>query len=137
MGNLMKTLKVSNVLKKTGFISLRFISEVHEISMLGEGYVIVGNDYECLIGVHKESGYVFSLQVEEKKVVLINSSIALLEEFISLFGGGIDLNEKYSEGKRFAQVKRLRDTFHSLDRNALQEKTWWSLILEQVEDGLL
>lgn len=117
------------------FIGLKFISDFQKLSKNENIFYIIGNDYEDKIGIKDDSKEVFSISDEE--VTFINSSFENLIDCIIFFNETIDLNEVYNENKRRKSVEIISIKFQKIDKYALQENSWWSYILEQVEEGSL
>ena len=123
---------------KIKFIGLSFNEDIISKEVNGEMFYIIGNDYEDLLGIRKLDLNVFS--ISDNDMVFINSSLEQLIDCINCFINSIiDLDEDdFDEEKRTKEVRMVSKKIKNIDKKALlDENYWWSLILEQVEDGLL
>ena len=127
--------KTLQKLSEKEFVSLTFNKAIKEKCLQNKTFYIIGNDYEAAIGINKLNGEVYSLA--ENDLVFINSSLTMLIDFIGTFLQKIDFDEDYIESKRKKDVKEMVKQLKAMDKKAMREGTWWSLILEQTEDGLL
>jgi len=124
-------------LENIKFIGLKFSGRSVDQQIKNQIFSIIGSDYEDIVGIQKNTGYVYSISVEDDKLVFINSSVELLKKFIQIFNDNINLMGEYNEKKRSVQIKTLSAIFKQLDEKSLKRNTWWNYILEQVKDGVI
>jgi len=119
------------------FIGLSFNQTISQENYNGDVFYIVGNDDEAVIGINQSYLKVYSISDED--IVFMNSSFEKLIKCIYFFNENIDLFEEgFDEKKRKKEVKVVTKGIKEIDKEALiGEEFWWSLILEQTEDGLL
>lgn len=102
-------------------------------------YCKVGSDYGTAICIETRTGEVVSIsRGDEYPDRFVNSDIASFVEFMVLVTrertsfpdlGGVEIEDA---------IRRLRVTLQSIDRRALDDpENWWSVIMEQMQDGLL
>jgi hypothetical protein len=132
-----KIQKLLSTVSDLKFIGLAFNQNIVQKKYNEDIFYIIGNDYEDVLGIKQSNLSVFSISENEK--VFINSSFEQLIDCIYYFNQIIDLlEEDYSEKKRKKEVNTVSKRIKEIDKDALTEDdSWWSLILEQVEDGLL
>jgi len=53
------------------------------------------------------------------------------------FTKNFDFQEEYSDTLRLEKLKTIKSHFLKIDIPCLDQNTWWSYILEQVEEGIL
>ena len=72
------------------------------------------------------------------KVILFLLVISLAILVVQLFfKETFSFGEEYSDVLRLKKMKIIREHFIEIDKQCFSENTWWSYILEQVEDGIL
>lgn len=99
------------------------------LTVAGNTYWVVGDDCGTKIGLRR-SGDVWSVDPEGQLTCrFINTSIAYFVLFLGLYE---------AQFKNARDAVELRAQFHENDLFALSnEDNWWSLILEQIGQGLL
>lgn len=136
-----------------------------EVTVDGERLSVIGHVWEPsteLVGLDG-AGAVWSYSPGRGGRVLMNSSVDALRRFLDLFGEFFraaddpppatytaeEMAEKLAAFRRGeikpavrgpddrgARVERLKKALSAVDRPAV-EAGWWSLVLEQVDDGIL
>ena len=136
-----------------------------EVSVDGERLSVIGHVWEPateLVGVDG-AGAVWSYSPDRRSRTPMNSSVGALRRFLDLFGeffAGTDdpppatytaeqMAEKLAAFRRGeirpaagrpdnrdARIKQLKKTLREIDAPAVKAG-WWSLVLEQVDDGIL
>lgn len=96
---------ISDSLKQTTFIGLSFDQPAVQKDFRNQTLLIIGKDYEDLVGIRKKDGSVFSISSDG--FVFMNSSVQKLEEFINICTRSIDFNEDYDGELREKQVKKV------------------------------
>jgi len=104
------------------------------LTMAGETYCVVGDDYGTKIGLRR-MGDVWSVDPEgQLPCRFINTSIAHFVLFLGLY----EAQCENGDWEPIAMAGELRAQFDENDLFALSnEDNWWSLILEQIRQGLL
>ncbi|MET7398362.1 SUKH-4 family immunity protein [Dactylosporangium sp. NPDC005572] len=136
-----------------------------EVTVDGERLSVIGYVWEPtteLVGLDS-AGAVWSYCPDRRSRAPMNSSVAALRRFIDLFGEFFaatddpppatytaeQMTEKLAAFRRgeikpavrkpdnrTARIKHLKKTLREIDRPAV-DTGWWSLVLEQVDDGIL
>jgi hypothetical protein len=100
-------------------------------------YVLIGDDYGTQLCVHLTDGAVYSIDPEsEYPTRFVNSGVHQLAKFIQTYQSYAALSK--TDAELVPVAARMRAELASLDSAAFSDSdNWWSLVLEQVEDGLL
>lgn len=111
----------------------------------GDDYIILGNNESSKIGIHKKTENIHFIDETPSSSIqirFINSDIAkfliFLKIYLSYRPQLVDAMEvEDSEEKLLELVHNIKQHFNQIDSKALlDEESYWSVILEQVEDGL-
>lgn len=110
----------------------------------GEDYIILGDNEGSEIGIHSktEELYFFSADPASIQRRFINSDIAKWLMFLKIYlsyrpqlVNAMEVED--DEDKVLAIVDHMKRKFNQVDSKALlDEESYWSVILEQIEDGL-
>jgi hypothetical protein len=114
--------------------------EFFEVPKQMDGWCVLGTDGACELRVDRGSGGLTAFDPEGKLPArFVNSCVSQLGAFIAVYGRYVaETPPVDDEAARFESVARLRGTFAELDPAALLDpENWWSVVLEQIEDGLL
>ena len=119
-------------------LNISFYNEFERISNKDENYVVIGDDYGTKLCISEKTNAVVSIDVESISIRFINSNIKSFLNFLQIyFTRRLELSNADDE-EAIEIVKSIRDNFNMLDSSALNdEDNWWSVILEQTEQGLL
>ena len=129
----MDILEIEKIIKN--FLNFSFIGLSFKLPVYTEGdFYIIGVDYEDKIGVSHNNHSVYSLS---ESTLFINSSLNQLIDCLLFFTKNFDFQEKYSDTLRSEKLKTIKSHFLKIDTPCLDQNTWWSYILEQVEEGIL
>jgi hypothetical protein len=129
----MDILEIEKIIKN--FLDLSFIGLSFKLPVYTEGdFYIIGVDYEDKIGVNHSNHSVYSLS---ESTLFINSSLNQLIDCLLFFTKKFDFQEEYSDTLRLEKLKTIKSHFLKIDTPCLDQNTWWSYILEQVEEGIL
>ena len=127
----MDILEIEKIIKN--FLDLSFIGLSFKLPVYTEGdFYIIGVDYEDKIGVSHSDHFVYSLS---ESTLFINSSLNQLIDCLLFFTKNFDFQEEYSDTLRLEKLKTIKRHFLKIDTPCLDQNTWWSYILEQVEEG--
>ncbi|MBN2911011.1 SUKH-4 family immunity protein [Polycladomyces sp. WAk] len=124
-----------------------YINFYHEPEMglyCGDDYIIIGDNESSKIGIHKKTGNIHLIEETPAACVqirFINSDIAkflmFLKVYLSYRPQLVDAMGEDDEKKLFAIVDHIKQRMNQMDSKALLDaESYWSVILEQVEDGL-
>ena len=129
----MDILEIEKIIRN--FLDLSFIGFSFKLPVYTEGdFYIIGVDYEDKIGVNHSNRSVYSLS---ESTLFINSSLNQLIDCLLFFTKNFDFQEEYSDTLRLEKLKTIKRHFFKIDAPCLDQNTWWSYILEQVEEGIL
>lgn len=102
--------------------------------------IIGGNGYGLNVCIKENTGEIFCVDDEgELPTRYINSRIDLLLIFLEIWlkEQQLSRNRKTLEEAK-EDANYLKEKFMALDAKALDDpENWWSMVLEQIEDGLL
>lgn len=119
------------------FVGLSFNTDVVEKEIYGDTFYIIGNDNEGILGIKSSDMAIYSIY-DEDEPCFVNSSLQQLIKCILLVKETIDWDDDFDEKIRKKEVRTAIKEIKKIDKSALaDEDNWWSLILEQAEDGLL
>ena len=100
-------------------------------------FLIIGDDYGTKLGLKEHTGEVFSIGLGSISR-FINSSILTMLLFLAIYLTEQPELREVTDEEVLAIVERMRATFRDIDARALADpENWWSVILEQTEQGLL
>ena len=129
----MNILEIEKTVKN--FLDLTFIGFSFKLPIhIENDFYIIGFDYEDKVGINSENNFVYSLS---DTTLFINSSLNQFIDCLLFFKETFSFEEEYSDVLRLKKMKIIRDHFIEIDKQCFSENTWWSYILEQVEDGIL
>ena len=116
--------------------------KIREIALQNNKYIIIGDQEEVLTAIDQATNEVYAVDetgetwsIQSK---LINSSVQNLMHCLGVYLSHEDklVNANDAEAKNI--VNSIRQQFSSIDAKALaDENSFWSTILEQVEQGLM
>lgn len=106
--------------------------------IIHEKYFIIGNDYGTNICVDITTDNIVSVDFETNKIIFVNLDLESFIRFVDIMNHNmISIVEATDENIK-SILFNIRSEFKEIDKFALERETnWWSLILEQIEDGLL
>jgi hypothetical protein len=129
----MDILEIEKIIKN--FLDFSFIGLSFKLPVYTEGDLyIIGVDYEDKIGVNHSNHSVYSLS---ESTLFINSSLNQFIDCLLFFTKNFDFQEEYSDTLRLEKLKTIKSHFFKTDTPCLDQNTWWSYILEQVEERIL
>lgn len=100
-------------------------------------FLIIGDDYGTQLGLKEQTGEVFSIGLGSISR-FINSSILTMLLFLAIYMTEQPELIEATDEEVLAIVERMRAIFRDIDGRALDDpENWWSVILEQTEQGLL
>lgn len=120
-------------------LNISFYNEFERISNEDENYVVIGDDYGTKLCISEKTNAVVSIDVEESMSIrFVNSNIESFLNFLQIYFTRRPELSTADDDEAIEIVKLIRDNFNMLDSSALNnEDNWWSVILEQTEQGLL
>ena len=114
------------------------IEEIEDIK-LDEDYIIIGNDFGTNICVnHKDE--IVSIDMEnEYPIRFINKDLETFLKFVIIFlSHENEIEEADDDDEINLVMQKVRTEFDIIDIQALSsEENWWSIILEQIESGVM
>lgn len=113
------------------------IEEIEDIK-LDKDYIIIGNDFGTNICVnHKDE--IVSIDTEnEYPIRFINKDLETFLKFIVIFLSHDNEIEEADDDEIDQVMQKVRTEFDMTDIRALSsEENWWSIILEQIELGVM
>ncbi|WP_314288473.1 immunity protein [Capnocytophaga sputigena] len=129
----MNILEIEKTVKN--FLDLTFIGFSFKLPIpIENDFYIIGFDYEDKVGINSKNNFVYSLS---DTTLFINSSLNQFIDCLLFFKETFSFEEEYSDVLRLKKMKIIREHFIEIDKQCFSENTWWSYILEQVEDGIL
>ena len=102
------------------------------------GYTVIGNDYGTDICINSK-GEIISLDPEQELPTrFINRDLETFLKFLNIFTAYHMKVREVDEEKQIQILDEMKEEFDKLDSRALDyEDNWWSVILEQMEMGLM
>jgi len=103
-------------------------------------FVVIGDDEGTEFCIDPSDGSVLSIDFEGRVPTrFVNSSVDLLARFVASYADDARrAGPAQTEDEAVARVRGLRGRLSNLDARAFETpECWWSLVLEQAEDGLL
>lgn len=113
------------------------IGEIENI-ILNEEYIIIGNDFGTNICINHKDELVSVDMENEYPIRFINKNLeAFLKFVVILLSLENEINE--ADDDEIDQImQKIRTEFDMIDSLALSnEENWWSIILEQIEMGVI
>lgn len=108
----------------------------------GDRYLIIGDNEGNELGIHLRTSrlyYIDSCFDRGKRFINVDISkfLMFLKIYLNYQPQMISAMEMDNEERLLGIVEKIKQQFHQVDGKALvDEETYWSVILEQVEDGL-
>jgi hypothetical protein len=101
--------------------------------------VVIGNDGDAELHVELDSGHVLSVAAHGGPTRFVNSSIARLRASIDAYVRYADrVTGVNDDADARHLVEQLRRAIANIDNAATENpEAWWSVILEQADDGLV
>lgn len=102
------------------------------------GYTVIGNDYGTNICINSK-GEVISLDPEQELPTrFINRDLETFLKFINIFTAYHMKVREADEEEQIQILDEMKEEFDKVDSRALDdEDNWWSVIVEQMEIGLM
>ena len=102
------------------------------------GYTVIGNDYGTDICIDLK-GEVISLDPEQELPTrFINRDLEAFLKFLGIFTAYYMKACEADEEEQIQILEEMKEEFNKVDSLALDyEENWWSVILEQIEMGLM
>lgn len=101
-------------------------------------YLVIGDDYGTTLAVESGMDAVWSINPEEGIFRFVNSNVGHFVDFLGLYQALGEYDQDVSEEQEGALVDDFQAWMRRRDTAAFEDEDhWWSLIVEQVEDGLL
>jgi SUKH-4 immunity protein len=99
--------------------------------------IVIGEDDRNKLCVYKRDGHVCSVDESgELPSRFVNSSIDQLSQFLTEFERTVNRPKAASDEEREQRAQALRERLQAIDSGALDSPaTWWSAVLEELEDG--
>lgn len=117
---------------------LQFNIETIKYIQLGDEYIIIGNDYGTSICINKKDEIVSVDPENEYPTRFINKNLICLLKCINIY---LSYQEKLidvNDDEIIKVIEEIKREYEKIDIEALNnEENWWSVILEQVELGLM
>ena len=122
-------------------IKLNFIDLCHaeiENIYLENELIVIGNDYGTLICINSKNEIVAFDQENEYPLRFINNSLKCLLNFLIIYISYQNKLYNLTDEQIEKEIQEIRKKFNKIDKRALEnEENWWSIILEQLELGLI
>lgn len=101
-------------------------------------YTVIGNDYGTDLCIDSK-GEIISLDPDHKLPTrFINQDLSSFLKFLNLFTVYYTKIGKAGEEEQLQILEEMKEEFNRIDSRALDnEENWWSVILEQIEMGLM
>lgn len=102
-------------------------------------FLIIGDDSGTALGIREHTGEIYSFDpVGKLPTRFVNSSILALLTCVEMYIKAQPELIEASDEHASEIVASMREAFRRRDARSLDHpETWWSVILEQVEDGML
>lgn len=113
------------------------IGEIENVK-LNEEYIIIGNDFGTNICInHKDE--ILSIDIQnEYPIRFINKNLETFLKFVIIFLLHENEINDADDDEIKQVIKEIRTEFNMIDIQALSsEENWWSIILEQIELGVM
>lgn len=106
--------------------------------IINEKYLVIGNDYGTKICVDITTDNIVSVDFENNRFIFVNLNLEKFIKFIDIMNYNMSFIIEATDESIKNILLNIRSGFNEIDKSALESDTnWWSLILEQIEDGLL
>ena len=113
------------------------IGEIENIK-LNEEYVTIGNDFGTNICINHKDELVSVDMENEYPVRFINKNLESFLKFVLIFLSQENDITEADEDEINQIMQKIRTEFNMIDIRALSsEENWWSIILEQIELGVM
>jgi hypothetical protein len=121
---------------------LHFYTGTEDLTIYSEGqdrFLVIGDDYGTRLGMKEHTGEIEAIDINGTLPTrFVNSSILTLLAFLEIYSKKQPELAQASDEEASKIAERMRDEMHSLDAKALDDpESWWSVILEQTEQGLM
>ena len=102
-------------------------------------FLIIGDDYGTKLGLKESTGEVLSFDPDATLLIrFVNSSILTLLACLAIYSEKQPVLAQAGDDEAAKIVAEMRDEFRALDAKVVNNpENWWSVILEQVEQGML
>lgn len=102
-------------------------------------FLIISDDYGTKLGMKENTGEILSIDPDGKLPTrFVNSSILTLLAFLEQYSKERPKLAQASDEEASEIVASMKDKLRALDARSLDDpENWWSLILEQTEQGLM
>jgi len=109
------------------------------LSIGGADYLLLGYDYGTILSVKAGTDEIWSVNPSgEYHPRFVNSRLSYFIAFLGIYDSRSDDRERASDEQHDVIVQEIRRQFISRDACALDDmESWWSLVLEQMSQGLL
>ena len=102
------------------------------------GYTVIGNDYRTDICIDSKGEIISSDPEQELPARFINRDLETFLKFLNIFTAYHMKVREVDEEKQIQILDEMKEEFNKIDSRALDsEDNWWSVILEQMEMGLM
>lgn len=113
------------------------IEEIESIKM-DEEHIVIGNDFGTNICINSKDEIVSVDLENEYPIRFINRNLESFLEFIFIFLSYEDRINDADDDEIDQIMKEIRKEFYMIDIKALSnEENWWSIVLEQIELGVM
>jgi hypothetical protein len=121
---------------------VHFYADAQVLEVYEDGqkqFLLIGNDSGTELGIKEHTGEILSIDLDETLPTrFVNSSILTLLAFLETYSKEQPRLIQASDKKIAEIVARIKDEWQTLDPKSLADpENWWSVILEQTEQGLL
>lgn len=117
---------------------LQFNIEEIENIKFNEEHIIIGNDFGTNICINSKEEIVSIDSENEYPMRFINKNLETFIEFIITFLSYEDKINNADDDEIMQVIQEIKKEFNIIDIQALSnEENWWSIILEQIELGLM
>jgi len=113
------------------------IGEIENIK-LDEEYIIIGNDFGTNICINHKDELISVDKGNEYPIRFINKNLESFLKFVVVFLLQENKINEADDDEINQIMQRIRTEFDIIDSQALSsEENWWSIILEQIELGVM
>ncbi|MEV0717871.1 SUKH-4 family immunity protein [Asanoa sp. NPDC050611] len=101
-------------------------------------FLVIGDDYGTTLVVEAGNDAVWSINPQQDIFRFVNSNVGHFVDFLGLYQALCEYGRDLGEEQESALVDDFRAWLRHRDAAAFEDDDhWWSLIVEQVEDGFL